>query len=111
MSEKYYNEQNILNLPKIESINSSDYLIVQNANENTVTSLLPFKNFIIGLENTTFASTIQQQTNDINTLNMKIDELSSFVHTNISSILNTINTIEDNLSNLSSAISALQSKE
>ena len=72
---EYYNTQNILNLPKIETINSSDYLIVQDSNSNTRTSLLQFKNFIIGLDNITFSSTIQQHTDDITTINLKLNKI------------------------------------
>lgn len=68
----YYNTTNILNLPKVETINNNDYLLVQDANDNTKTSLLLFENFIIGLENTTFENTIKTHTDDIATLNTKI---------------------------------------
>lgn len=77
MAEQYYNTQNVLNLPKVETINATDYLIVQDANNNTQTSLLQFKNFVIGLDNVVFGETITTHTNDIFDLNIKTDKLSS----------------------------------
>jgi len=58
-------EISIKQLPQITEINNDDLLLVQTPN---ATNTLLFSNFVIGLENTTFSSTITQNTTDINTL-------------------------------------------
>lgn len=65
---EFYNKTNILNLPKVGTINDDDYLIVQNDNNDTQTSLLQFKNFIIDLKNTTFEANIENLENNVSLL-------------------------------------------
>lgn len=58
-------EISIKQLPQITEINNDDLLLVQTPN---ATNTLLFSNFVIGLDNTTFSSTITQNSTDINTL-------------------------------------------
>ena len=58
-------EVSIKQLPTITSIESGDFVIVQTTN---ATNKLDFKDFIIGLENATFGSTVTQNTTNIDAL-------------------------------------------
>jgi hypothetical protein len=60
-------EVSIKQLPQITEINDDDLILVQTPSS---TNTLLFKNFIVGLDNTTFASTISANST-------KIEELSS----------------------------------
>ena len=55
----------IKQLPQITEINSGNLILVQSAN---ATNTLDFKNFVIGLDNTTFGTTITQHSTDITAL-------------------------------------------
>lgn len=55
----------IKQLPQITEINSGNLILVQSAN---ATNTLDFKNFVIGLDNTTFGTTITQHSTDITVL-------------------------------------------
>ncbi len=55
----------IKQLPQVTEINTGDLLLVQTPN---ATNTLLFENFIIGLDNTTFSSTISGHTTDINAI-------------------------------------------
>jgi len=72
MANDIYNKTNILNLPKVNTINDDDYLIVQNDNIDTQTSLLQFKNFVIDLKNTTFATAVGNLENNVALINNRI---------------------------------------
>ena len=85
----YYNTENILNLPKIETINSTDYLIVQDANSNTQTSLLQFQNFIIGLENTTFQNDFENIQLSVINMNKKVELIKNQFNNFLSAIAST----------------------
>ena len=63
-------------LPETNQITEGDFLIVQTPN---ATNRLDFNNFVVGLENTTFASTIEQHTTDIDTISANTTSLSSDV--------------------------------
>ena len=58
-------EVSISQLPVVNSINKGDFLIVQTPN---ATNRLDFENFVVGLDNTSFSSTIEQHTTDISGL-------------------------------------------
>ena len=58
-------EVSISQLPVVNSINKGDFLIVQTPN---ATNRLDFENFVVGLDNTSFSSTIEQHTTDISAL-------------------------------------------
>ena len=55
----------IKQLPEVTEINTGDLLLVQTPN---ATNTLSFENFIIGLDNTTFSSTISSNTTNIKTI-------------------------------------------
>ena len=55
----------IKQLPQITEINKGDLILVQTPN---ATNTLLFENFIIGLDNTTFGTTVTQNSTDIETL-------------------------------------------
>ena len=63
-------EVSIKQLPTISSIESGNFIIVQTENS---TNKLDFKDFVIGLENTTFANTVNEGTTGV-------DELSSVLY-------------------------------
>jgi|TARA_R110000787_G_scaffold86030_1_gene183094 hypothetical protein len=76
----------IKQLPQVTEINTGDLLLVQTPN---ATNTLLFENFIIGLNNTTFSSTISGQRTDIDSLSSSttgqrtdIDSLSSSIFSN-----------------------------
>jgi len=57
-------------LPVISEVNNGDLILIQTA---TATNTLDFKDFIIGLENTTFASTISSHTTEIDSISSIIE--------------------------------------
>lgn len=57
-------------LPVISEVNNGDLILIQTA---TSTNTLDFKDFVIGLENTTFASTISSHTTDIDSISSIIE--------------------------------------
>ena len=70
-------EVSIKQLPTISSIESGNFIIVQTENS---TNKLDFKDFVIGLENTTFANTVNSSTTDVDELTTDVDELSSVLY-------------------------------
>lgn len=84
MANEYYNKVNVLNLPRVSVINDNDYLIVQNDNNETQTSLIQFKNFVIDLKNTTFATTVEDLENNmylvINRINYIADQYNKAIN-------------------------------
>lgn len=71
---------NINQLPRVQEINNNDLIILSNPNG---TYTIPFSNFVLGPENTTFGPLISANTNDIISLSAdldtKINELSATV--------------------------------
>tara|TARA_R110000796_G_scaffold24243_1_gene69203 strand:- start:144 stop:530 length:387 start_codon:yes stop_codon:yes gene_type:complete len=57
-------------LPVISEVNNGDLILIQTA---TSTNTLDFKDFVIGLENTTFASTISSHTTEIDSISSIIE--------------------------------------
>lgn len=88
-------EISIKQLPQITEINNDDLLLVQTPN---ATNTLLFSNFVIGLDNTTFSSTITQNSTDIQTLSTNLDTLSGVFYGN------TPTTITDSFSGISITI-------
>lgn len=72
-------EVSIKQLPTISSIESGNFIIVQTENS---TNKLDFKDFVIGLENTTFANTVNEGTTGV-------DELSSVLYGSPTAIVGT----------------------
>jgi len=64
----------IKQLPQVTEINNGNLILVQSAN---ATNTLDFKNFVIGLDNTTFGTTITQHSTDILAVSADIQALSS----------------------------------
>jgi hypothetical protein len=64
-------EISIKQLPVVTEINDDDLLLVQTSN---ATNTLKFENFVIGLENTTFAPTISSNVTNINFLSSVFDD-------------------------------------
>ena len=58
-------EISIKQLPQVTEINNNDLLLVQTTN---ATNTLKFENFVVGLENTTFAPTISANATDIDSI-------------------------------------------
>lgn len=67
----------IKQLPQITEINKGDLILVQTPN---ATNTLLFENFIIGLDNTTFSSTISSLNTSVDTLSTNLDSLSSVLY-------------------------------
>lgn len=91
-------EISIKQLPQITEINNDDLLLVQTPN---ATNTLLFSNFVIGLDNTTFSSTITQNSTDIETLSSQIKSLSSDVDSLSGIFRSDIDTLSTNLDTLS----------
>ena len=66
-------------LPIISEINNGDLILVETA---AATNTLDFKDFVIGLENTTFASTISSHTTEIDSISSIIED-QFFVNNNL----------------------------
>ena len=64
-------EISIKQLPQVTEINNNDLLLVQTAN---ATNTLKFENFVVGLENTTFAPTISANATDIDSISSVIED-------------------------------------
>jgi hypothetical protein len=64
-------EISIKQLPVVTEINNDDLILVQKSN---ATNTLKFENFVIGLENTTFAPTISSNVTNINFLSSVFDD-------------------------------------
>ena len=64
-------EISIKQLPQVTEINNNDLLLVQTTN---ATNTLKFENFVVGLENTTFAPTISANATDIDSISSIISD-------------------------------------
>jgi len=64
-------EISIKQLPQITEINDDDLILVQTTN---ATNTLKFGNFVVGLENTTFASTISANATNVDAISSVIRE-------------------------------------
>lgn len=64
-------EISIKQLPQVTEINNNDLLLVQTTN---ATNTLKFENFVVGLENTTFAPAISANATDIDSISSIISE-------------------------------------
>ena len=94
-------------LPVTNEIVNGDYLIIDNGTE---TRRLDFKDFIVGLENVTFASTISSNSSDISALStntINISALSATSNVNVSNINILSATATTNTTNISALSSAL----
>ena len=78
---------NIKELPETFSVADGDLFLIET---DEGTNIMDFANFIIGLDNTTFGTTITQHTTDISTLSSDFDSLSSQVDTDMSELSATI---------------------
>ena len=74
---------NIKELPETFSIAAGDMLVVET---DDGTNIMDFNNFVIGLDNTTFGTTITQHSSDLNTLYSEMDELSASVDASVAAI-------------------------
>lgn len=64
-------EISLKQLPQVTEINNNDLLLVQTTN---ATNTLKFENFVVGLENTTFAPTISANATDIDSISSIISD-------------------------------------
>ena len=67
---------NIKELPETFSIAAGDMLVVET---DDGTNIMDFNNFVIGLDNTTFGTTITQHSSDLATVFSEVDSLSAAV--------------------------------
>ena len=74
---------NIKELPETFSIAAGDMLVVET---DDGTNIMDFNNFVIGLDNTTFGTTITQHSSDLNTLYSEMDELSASVDASVAAV-------------------------
>ena len=86
-------EISIKQLPTANSIEDGNFIIIQTENS---TNKLDFKDFVVGLENTTFQNTIETNTTDIESLSSNIESLSS-TKANINNAILTGNTTVTNI--------------
>tara|TARA_R110002153_G_scaffold150596_1_gene302097 strand:+ start:6689 stop:7051 length:363 start_codon:yes stop_codon:yes gene_type:complete len=61
----------IKQLPQVTEVNNNDLLLIQTS---TATNTLKFENFVVGLENTTFAPTISANATNIASVSSTIRE-------------------------------------
>ena len=101
-----YNETSIANLPKAEDMSINDYFIIQPQSFNNKAQLLQFKNLIFGLDNVSFASTIQQHSTDINSLSAGNFNIQNYSITTDKLALNSVT--NDKISNNSISLNKLQ---
>ncbi len=78
---------NIKELPETFSVADGDLLLIETEEG---TNIMDFSNFIIGLDNTTFGTTITQHSTDIDTLSSNFNSLSSQVDTDVAELSATI---------------------
>lgn len=78
---------NIKELPETFSVADGDLLLIET---DEGTNIMDFANFVIGLDNTTFGTTITQHSTDIATLSTGFDSLSSQVDTDMAQLSATI---------------------
>ena len=78
---------NIKELPETFSVADGDLLLIET---DEGTNIMDFANFIIGLDNTTFGTTITQHSTDINTLSSNFNSLSSQVDTDVAELSATV---------------------
>lgn len=71
---------NIKELPETYSVAAGDMLIIET---DDGTNIMDFNNFVIGLDNTTFGTTITQHSSDIANMYSEFDALSAAVETSI----------------------------
>ena len=74
---------NVKELPETFSIATGDMLLVET---DDGTNIMDFNNFVIGLDNTTFGTTITQHSTDINTLYSEVDTLSAAVEESVAQV-------------------------
>ena len=74
---------NIKELPETFSIAAGDMLVVET---DDGTNIMDFNNFVIGLDNTTFGTTITQHSSDLNNLYSEFETLSTEVETQVAEI-------------------------
>ena len=78
---------NIKELPETFSVADGDLLLIETEEG---TNIMDFANFIIGLDNTTFGTTITQHSTDIDTLSSNFVSLSNQVDTDMSELSATV---------------------
>jgi len=78
---------NVRELPEVFSVAAGDLLIIETENG---TNILDFENFVIGVDNTTFGSTLSTNTTDIAALSSSFDTLSSSVNTSIETLSSSV---------------------
>ena len=76
-------QTNFANLPTADQIQNGDYILMDNG---IVTQKLDFANFVVGLNNTTFASTISSNAAGVNSLTIGLSSLSAFTSSQLSAI-------------------------
>jgi len=74
---------NIKELPETFSIASGDLLVVETEEG---TNILDYNNFIIGLDNTTFGTTVTQNSTDLNTLFTEVESLSTAIDSSVAEL-------------------------
>tara|TARA_R110001606_G_scaffold339615_1_gene487715 strand:+ start:395 stop:973 length:579 start_codon:yes stop_codon:yes gene_type:complete len=78
---------NVRELPEVFSVAAGDLLLIETENG---TNILDFENFVIGIDNTTFGSTLSTNTTDIASLSSSFDTLSSSVNTSIETLSSSV---------------------
>ena len=78
---------NVRELPEIFSVADGDLLIIETENG---TNILDFENFVIGIDNTTFGSTLSTNTTDIAALSSSFDTLSSTLNNSVDALSSSV---------------------
>ena len=74
---------NVKELPETFAVAAGDLLLIET---DDGTNIMDFANFVIGLDNTTFGTTITQHSTDIDTLSSDVTTLSSKVDEDIATL-------------------------
>ena len=78
---------NVRELPEVFSVADGDLLLIETENG---TNILDFENFVIGIDNTTFGSTLSTNTTDIAALSSSFDTLSSALNNSVDALSSSV---------------------
>lgn len=95
---------NIKKLPVINDINNGDFIIVETPEG---TNILDFRNFLITLDNTTFAPTFLNYNTRINTISANLSLSAADLYTTTSTHTENILTLNNQVTSLSASVSII----
>lgn len=88
---------NILDLPRLYNIEGDDLIIVRN---NAGMYTIPFDDFIIPIENTTFGGTISSHSLSLESISTNIDTLCAYLSSSIVTAVSSLKILNDQIDNV-----------